>query len=69
MHCPPCHMSMSVTEFVDQRDEAALQWMKGWRCDRCGYEINPLAEMNRRFADPPAERLAPREPIQYWQDC
>ena len=42
---------MKVIDYMDMRDELPLVWMKGWRCDRCGYTVNPLAEFNRRFSE------------------
>ncbi len=51
MNCPPCHAPMRLIDYMDTRDELPLVWMKGWRCDRCGFAINPLGEFNRRFLE------------------
>ena len=69
MRCPPCHTPMQVREFWDDSEGATLTWTKGWQCGRCGYGINPLAELNRRFAESPKERSVRGEPIRYWEDC
>ena len=51
MRCPPCHTPMKPVSYVDSCEDSALMWIQGWRCSRCGYEVNPLAEWNRRFLE------------------
>ena len=50
MQCPICQMTMRVSEFIDNMVMTApVTWLKGWQCDGCGLQINPLAEWTRRF--------------------
>ena len=49
MECPLCHGAMMLMDYRDTREALPLVWMQGWRCDHCGFAINPLGEMNRRF--------------------
>ena len=51
MQCPPCHRPMKLVEYTDTREALPLVWMTGWRCDHCGFAINPLGEFNRRFLE------------------
>jgi len=69
MQCPPCQNAMNSTVFVDEREDAMLGWISGWRCGRCGYTVNPLPEFNRRFAERSLARQLPIEPIRVWEDC
>jgi hypothetical protein len=62
MHCPLCQTPMILVNYVDAHEEFPLVWMKGWRCSRCGYGVNPLADLNRRllaFDVWPLERASP----------
>ena len=49
MHCPICHMTMAVSEFIETMATAPVTWLKGWECPGCGLQINPVAEWTRRF--------------------
>ena len=75
MRCPPCHTPMQLVDYTDGHEEFPLVWMRGWRCSRCGYAINPLAEFNRRFLAFevwPVEQDHPLPVVQddeYGQDC
>jgi hypothetical protein len=51
MQCPPCHRPMKLVDYMDTRETLPLGWMTGWRCEHCGFAINPLDEFNRRFLD------------------
>jgi C4-type Zn-finger protein len=49
MNCPACQTAMSVVDYMHKEEAWALVGMKGWRCSVCGYGVNPLGEVNRRF--------------------
>jgi hypothetical protein len=49
MECPLCHGAMALIDYRDTRGALPLVWIQGWRCDHCGFAINPWGEMNRRF--------------------
>ncbi|WP_447600233.1 hypothetical protein [Nitrospira sp. Nam80] len=51
MQCPPCHRPMKLVDYIDTREALPLVWMTGWRCEYCGFAINPLGEFNRRFLE------------------
>ena len=51
MQCPPCHRPMKMVDYMDTREALPLVWMTGWRCEHCGFAINPLGEFNRRFLE------------------
>jgi hypothetical protein len=36
---------MTEADFIDP-GETGLMWMKGWHCEKCGYEHNPLHRHN-----------------------
>jgi C4-type Zn-finger protein len=61
MQCPPCYRPMKMIDYMDTRDELPLVWIKGWRCDHCGFAINPLGELNRRFLSSMSTSAAKRQ--------